>query len=92
MPTVIAMIVSLNFKTIEHAKARVVVAIFYYYIYVYIIYILYIIYASISSHRILYIASCMYISSYYVTMTIVNDKIILTLFLIFKDSQLFECF
>lgn len=39
MPTVIAMIVSLNFKTIEHAKARVVVAIFYYYIYVYIIYI-----------------------------------------------------
>lgn len=36
MPTMIAMIVSLNFKTIEHAKARVVVTMFYYYIYVYI--------------------------------------------------------
>lgn len=62
MPTMIAMIVSLNFKTIEHAKARVVVTMFYYY-YIYIYVYIACRYASISSHRILYIASYMYILS-----------------------------
>ena len=66
MPTMIAMIamiVSLNFKTMEDAKARVVVTTFYY-IYIYTFRQLYV-YASISSYRILYIASYIFYHNTY---------------------------
>lgn len=60
MPTMIAMIVSLNFKTIEHAKARVVVTMFYYY-YIYI----YMYTLRVDMHQFLYIIFCiLYIASY----------------------------